>query len=55
MARMRRRNALPFDPNPLRIASGIRIGIPATPMPGSGAAEVRSVCGRWPVPGLPEA
>ena len=30
MARMRRRNALPFDPNPPNVASGIRIGTPAT-------------------------
>jgi glycine hydroxymethyltransferase len=76
------KNAIPFDPNPPNIASGIRIGTPATTTRGFGAAEmrevgrlivgsltsrdepaeqakiaaeVRDVCGRFPVPGLPEA
>ena len=58
MAWMRRRNALPFDSNPPSIASGIRIGTPATTTRGFGAdemREVRDVCGRFPVPGLSEA
>jgi len=82
MARMRRRNAFPFDPNPPNVASGIRIGTPAAATRGFGAgdmrevgwlivgcltsrdepaeqarisAEVRDICGRFPVPGLPEA
>jgi glycine hydroxymethyltransferase len=76
------KNAIPFDPNPPNIASGIRIGTPATTTRGFGAdemrevgrlivgsltsrdepaeqaklaAEVREICGRFPVPGLPEA
>ena len=76
------KNAIPFDPNPPTIASGIRIGTPATTTRGFGvtemrevgrlivasltsrdepaeqakiAAEVRDICGRFPVPGLPEA
>ena len=76
------KNAIPFDANPPNIASGIRIGTPATTTRGFGpaemreigrlivgtltsrdepaeqakiAAEVRDVCARFPVPGLPEA
>ena len=76
------KNAIPFDPNPPNIASGIRIGTPATTTRGFGAAEmrevgrlivatltsrdepaeqakiaaeVRDICARFPVPGLPEA
>ena len=76
------KNAIPFDLNPPNIASGIRIGTPATTTRGFGAAEmrevgrlivgsltsrdepaeqakvaaeVRDICGRFPVPGLPEA
>jgi len=76
------KNSIPFDPNPPNIASGIRIGTPATTTRGFGAdemrevgrlivgsltsrdepaeqakfaAEVRDICGRFPVPGLPEA
>jgi glycine hydroxymethyltransferase len=76
------KNAIPFDPKPPNIASGIRLGTPATTTRGFGpnemgeigrlivdsltsreepaeqarvAAEVRDICGRFPVPGLPEA
>ena len=76
------KNAIPFDPKPPNIASGIRIGTPAVTTRGFGpdemreigrlivdsltsweepaeqarvAAEVRDICGRFPVPGLPEA
>ncbi len=76
------KNTLPFDPNPPTVASGIRIGTPATTTRGFGphemrqigrlivtaltsgeepaglatvAAEVRTLCGRFPVPGLPQA
>ncbi len=75
------KNAIPFDQNPPNIASGIRVGTPATTSRGFGeaemrrigrmivaaiaardepatqaglAAEVREICGRFPVPGLPE-
>ncbi|HWH37255.1 MAG TPA: serine hydroxymethyltransferase [Candidatus Limnocylindrales bacterium] len=75
------KNAIPFDANPPNIASGIRVGTPATTTRGFGtaemrdigrlivgaiegrdddqakaglAAEVRAMCGRFPVPGLPE-
>jgi len=76
------KNAIPFDSKPPNIASGIRLGTPATTTRGFGpnemreigrlivdsltsreepaeqarvAAEVRDICGRFPVPGLPEA
>jgi len=76
------KNAIPFDPNPPNIASGIRIGTPATTTRGFGphemskvgalivrtlrdrddpetapsvADEVRRICSRFPVPGLPTA
>jgi glycine hydroxymethyltransferase len=76
------KNAIPFDANPPNIASGIRLGTPATTTRGFGEAEMRSVgelivgaieqredeaalaglarqvrdiCARFPVPGLPEA
>jgi glycine hydroxymethyltransferase len=75
------KNAIPFDQNPPNIASGIRVGTPATTTRGFGpeemraigrmivtaigarnepaeqarlAAEVRDICRRFPVPGLPE-
>jgi len=75
------KNAIPFDANPPNIASGIRVGTPATTTRGFGAAEmwavgelivsaiekrddqhalrplaeqVREICVRFPVPGLPE-
>ncbi|HEX8939968.1 MAG TPA: serine hydroxymethyltransferase [Candidatus Limnocylindrales bacterium] len=76
------KNAIPFDQHPPNIASGLRIGTPATTSRGFGeaemrrigamivaaitgreepaeqarlAAEVHEICGRFPVPGLPEA
>ena len=76
------KNAIPFDENPPNVASGIRIGTPATTTRGFGedemraigriiieaiatrnepaeqsrlAAEVREICERYPVPGLPDA
>jgi glycine hydroxymethyltransferase len=75
------KNAIPFDANPPNIASGIRVGTPATTTRGfaepemrdlgrmiAGAIngrdnppaltrlsdEVRAICSRFPVPGLPE-
>jgi glycine hydroxymethyltransferase len=75
------KNAIPFDPQPPNIASGIRVGTPATTTRGFGAdemrdvgrltisaieqradeqalagvaAEVREICARFPVPGLPQ-
>lgn len=76
------KNAIPFDRLKPNIASGIRLGTPATTTRGFGpaemrrvgtllvealrgrddaqageriAAEVRDICRRFPVPGLPEA
>jgi glycine hydroxymethyltransferase len=76
------KNTIPFDPAPPNVASGIRVGTPATTTRGFGpdemravgrllvdalvtrdepaehariAAEVRDICARFPVPGLPEA
>jgi glycine hydroxymethyltransferase len=76
------KNAIPFDANPPNIASGIRVGTPATTTRGFGESEmravgeliinaikrrddeaalaalaeqVREICSRFPVPGLPEA
>ncbi|HVM29977.1 MAG TPA: serine hydroxymethyltransferase [Candidatus Limnocylindrales bacterium] len=75
------KNAIPFDANPPNIASGIRVGTPATTTRGFGteemraigrliveaittrddesarqrlADEVRQMCARFPVPGLPQ-
>ncbi len=75
------KNAIPFDTNPPNIASGIRVGTPATTTRGFGPAEmrdigrlivealrerddaaaherlstqVREMCARFPVPGLPQ-
>jgi glycine hydroxymethyltransferase len=39
------KNAIPFDPNPPAIASGIRLGTPATTSRGFGVAEMREVAG----------
>jgi glycine hydroxymethyltransferase len=39
------KNAIPFDPNPPAIASGIRLGTPATTSRGFGPAEMREVAG----------
>jgi glycine hydroxymethyltransferase len=76
------KNAIPFDANPPNIASGIRVGTPATTTRGFGsdemrdlgrmiasainnrdnagtlaalANEVKKICARFPVPGLPES
>jgi glycine hydroxymethyltransferase len=75
------KNAIPFDANPPNVASGVRLGTPATTTRGFGeqemrdigrliveaiggrddaatrarlSDEVREICGRFPVPGLPE-
>ena len=75
------KNAIPFDRQPPNIASGIRVGTPATTTRGFGtdemrdvgrltisaieqrgddqalaavAAEVREICSRFPVPGIPQ-
>lgn len=39
------KNAIPFDANPPNIASGIRVGTPATTTRGFGGAEMRAVGG----------
>ena len=39
------KNAIPFDPNAPAIASGIRLGTPATTSRGFGVAEMREVAG----------
>jgi glycine hydroxymethyltransferase len=39
------RNAIPFDPQPPRIASGIRLGTPAVTSRGFGEAEMKLVAG----------
>jgi glycine hydroxymethyltransferase len=76
------KNAIPFDANPPNIASGIRVGTPATTTRGFGGAEMRDlgrmiasainnredaatlaalldevkqICARFPVPGLPSS
>jgi glycine hydroxymethyltransferase len=74
------KNAIPYDPDPPTVASGIRVGTPAVTTRGFGpsemreiarlmvdalvgredqgeqariAGEVRDICARFPVPGLP--
>ena len=37
------KNAIPFDPNPPNIASGIRVGTPATTTRGFGTDEMREI------------
>ena len=37
------KNAIPFDPNPPNIASGIRVGTPATTTRGFGPDEMRAI------------
>ncbi len=76
------KNTIPYDPAPPNVASGVRVGTPATTTRGFGpgemrqvgrllveallsrdapaeqariGAEVRAICARFPVPGLPEA
>ena len=46
------KNAIPFDPNPPNIASGIRVGTPATTTRGLGPDEMREI-GRSIVDGDP--
>ena len=37
------KNAIPFDPNPPNVASGIRVGTPATTTRGFGTDEMREI------------
>jgi glycine hydroxymethyltransferase len=37
------KNAIPFDQNPPNVASGIRVGTPATTTRGFGAEEMRAI------------
>jgi len=37
------RNAIPFDPNPPRIAGGIRLGTPAVTTRGFGTKEIKQI------------